>query len=139
MYGAGAIAQRVGHLPCTQPTRVQFLYPSRRVCQATETIPPARKSLASYPWHIRYARNSNNKSHNGDVTVARSSKIDEQQDNGATVLIKYEVLCLCSQSSRTILWNGFYYYSYFLENKSDTALKLLPGFIDLAELSQTHS
>ena len=79
----GVIAQQVGCLPCTQPTQVRFLRPSRRAQQATESIPPSRQSLASSPWRIQYAKNSNNKFHNGDVTGACLSK---SMSNGMTVI-----------------------------------------------------
>ena len=82
----GAMAQRVGHLPCMEPTWVRFLRPSRRAWQATESTPPARQSLASSPWHIRYAKNSNNKSHSGDGTGARSSRSMNNRTTVFTVL-----------------------------------------------------
>ena len=83
---AGVIAQWLRHLPCMRLTRVWFLHPSRRAQQATKSILPARQSLASYSWHIRYAKNSNNKSHNGNVTGACSSKL---MSNRMTVIQWY--------------------------------------------------
>ena len=68
----------------TAADRVRFLCPSWRAQQATESVPPARQSLASYPWHILYAKNSNSKSHNGDVTGTRSSKL---MNNGMAALL----------------------------------------------------
>ena len=67
------IAERVVCLPCTGPTQVRLLSP-QRAWQATESILPKWQGLASYLWHIRYAKNSS-KSHNRDVTGVCSNKL----------------------------------------------------------------
>ena len=91
-YTVYILAQRVERLPCMRPTWVRFLCPSKRVRQATESIPTAWQSLASCLWHIRYAKNSSNKSHNEDVTGAHSSK---SMNNGTTVLCMYVYVYMC--------------------------------------------